>query len=386
MGGGAAGAAAAEAAPRAADLHSVAMHAALFLAAALPAVVPVPTNLSIVVTASLAVYVGSYRSCRAGEDASVDGGLDLSEMTTMERGDAMRFPLMGSAVLFGLFVAFKVLNKDLVNALLTIYFVVLGVLALAGTISPVVTPYVPVRLREKQIGIHKTVKIPLLMDEPAELTVAVPDAIAAVLASPVVAYYVATKHWLANNTLGLAFSVQGLEFLSIGSFKVGAILLAGLFIYDIFWVFGTPVMVSVARNVEAPIKLLFPRVGEAAAASPFSMLGLGDIVIPGIVVALLLRFDAARGRSRPATHSTFHAAFFGYVAGLVLTIVVMNVFDAAQPALLYIVPGVMGASTLNAWWRGEFKELLAYDELPPEDEEEEEGKEGGDKLEEKKDK
>ena len=63
----------------------------------------------------------------------------------------------------------------------------------------------------------------------------------------------------------------------------------------------------------------------------------------------------------------------------------MNVFDAAQPALLYIVPGVMGASTLNAWWRGEFKELLAY-ELPPEEVVEEEGKEGGDKLEEKKDK
>ncbi len=28
---------------------------------------------------------------------------------------------------------------------------------------------------------------------------------------------------------------------------------------DIFWVFATPVMVSVAKNFDAPIKLLFPR-------------------------------------------------------------------------------------------------------------------------------
>ena len=28
---------------------------------------------------------------------------------------------------------------------------------------------------------------------------------------------------------------------------------------DIFWVFATPVMVAVAKNFDAPIKLLFPR-------------------------------------------------------------------------------------------------------------------------------
>ena len=33
----------------------------------------------------------------------------------------------------------------------------------------------------------------------------------------------------------------------------------GLFFYDIFWVFFTPVMVTVAKSFDAPIKLLFPR-------------------------------------------------------------------------------------------------------------------------------
>ena len=47
----------------------------------------------------------------------------------------------------------------------------------------------------------------------------------------------------------------------------GAVLLSGLFFYDIFWVFGTPVMVTVAKSLDAPIKLLFLRAGAAAEPS-----------------------------------------------------------------------------------------------------------------------
>ena len=46
--------------------------------------------------------------------------------------------------------------------------------------------------------------------------------------------------------------------MNLPSFKVGAILLWGLFFYDIFWVYGTDVMITVAKNFDAPIKLLFP--------------------------------------------------------------------------------------------------------------------------------
>lgn len=76
-------------------------------------------------------------------------------------------------------------------------------------------------------------------------------------------------------------------------FKVGFILLWGLFFYDIFWVYGTDVMVTVAKNIDAPIKLLFP-LDLLATPDKFSMLGLGDIVIPGIFVALCLKYDIDR--------------------------------------------------------------------------------------------
>jgi len=49
-------------------------------------------------------------------------------------------------------------------------------------------------------------------------------------------------------------------------------------------------------------------------------------VIPGIFVALMLRKDVSTG----FRCSYFQSAFGGYVLGLGATIVVMNVFNAAQ--------------------------------------------------------
>lgn len=63
-----------------------------------------------------------------------------------------------------------------------------------------------------------------------------------------------SQHWIANNLLGLAFAINGVELLHLNNLQTGALLLGGLFFYDIFWVFGTNVMVTVAKSFEAPIK------------------------------------------------------------------------------------------------------------------------------------
>jgi len=81
--------------------------------------------------------------------------------------------------------------------------------------------------------------------------------------------------------------------LNLPSFKIAFVLLWGLFFYDIFWVYGTDVMVTVAKSLNAPVKLLFP-VDLTATPPKFSLLGLGDIVIPGIYIALSLRYDINR--------------------------------------------------------------------------------------------
>lgn len=80
--------------------------------------------------------------------------------------------------------------------------------------------------------------------------------------------------------------------LNLGSTQVGMILLFGLFFYDIFWVFFTPVMVTVAKNIDGPIKLLFP---TSSSWEHFNMLGLGDIVIPGMDVRFAVPSTARFG-------------------------------------------------------------------------------------------
>lgn len=306
-----------------------------------PLVMKVDPNINVILTACLAVFVGCYRSVKSTPPTE-----------TMSKAHAMRFPLVGSAMLLSLFLLFKFLSKDLVNAVLTSYFFVLGILALSATLLPAIRRFLPTKWNEDVISWH----FPYFRSyAPLDVEFTRSQVVAAIPGTFFCVWYVAEKHWLANNILGLAFCIQGIEMLSLGSFKTGGILLVGLFFYDIFWVFFTPVMVSVAKSFDAPIKLLFP---TRVVARPYSMLGLGDIVIPGIFVALALRFDVSRG----SKSNYFKSAFSGYAVGVILTIVVMNWFQAAQPALLYIVPAVIGFLAAHCIWNGEVKPLLEFDE------------------------
>ena len=117
--------------------------------------------------------------------------------------------------------------------------------------------------------------------------------------------------------------------------------MGGLFLYDIFWVFGTEVMVKVATGVKGPIKFIFPKVLPAPAdytREAFSILGLGDVVVPGFFIAMLLAFDAynARKEGVDTTQTVdwkkpyFHTCMVFYALALLTTVVVMLVFKHAQ--------------------------------------------------------
>ncbi|PSC74237.1 Signal peptide peptidase 2 isoform A [Micractinium conductrix] len=339
--------AAAPAAHQHAPLQAPGAHAALALLFVAPLLVSMPTNANIVLTAALCVYVGCRRSDKPEPPQE-----------SMTKKDAMKFPLVGSLVLFSLFLAFKYLPKEIVNAILSAYFVFLGMLAIVACAAPQLGALAGSWWSEHEIEL-RVPSIPVLLKEGLEFSFTPMEGLAALPASAFCLWYYRRKHWFANNVLGLAFSLQGIEHLSLGAVQNGVILLCGLFFYDIFWVFGTPVMVSVAKNFEAPIKLLFPRGGLddlVDGKRQFSMLGLGDIVIPGIFVAIVLRYDVAHGSRY------FRSAFAGYVGGLAATIVVMNVFKAAQPALLYIVPGVLLATFAHAAARKEVSKLFHWQE------------------------
>lgn len=243
-----------------------------------------------------------------------------------------------------------------------------------------------------------------------------------------VAYFnLVDKPWYLTNLLGFGFSYGALQLMSPTTFATGSLILSALFFYDIYFVFFTPMMVTVAKSLDVPIKLMFPRPGPAddPTAASHAMLGLGDVVLPGIMIGLALRFDlylfylrqqkrspaAKEGQEdvieKPTYHSlagrwsdhfwthsftgrplwtvsnqevskpeapfTFPKTYFkasvaGYIAGLITTLGVMMVWNHAQPALLYLVPGVLGSLWLTALIRGELDLMWNFTEEIAEDE------------------
>jgi len=292
------------------------------------------------------IWVGSHIS------------LKQKGMESMSTEDAWKFPFIGSGVLFGLYILFKVFSKEYINLLLTTYFLLFGIAAVTATISPLLKFLFPKKEKPWNYSWLPSWK----SKDPYELQFGKSDLLAFVLTLGMATWYVYTKHWIANNILGLSFSIQGVAMLSLGSYQVGCILLGGLFFYDIFWVFGTDVMVTVAKSFDAPIKLLFPK-HLFAETLEFSMLGLGDIVIPGVFIALLLRFDASRSTNKKVFSKLyFKTCYIAYFIGLLTTIAVMHFFKAAQPALLYLVPACIGSSLGLALIRGELRQLFSYEE------------------------
>ncbi|RCI08760.1 hypothetical protein L249_4708 [Ophiocordyceps polyrhachis-furcata BCC 54312] len=251
--------------------------------------------------------------------------------------------------------------------------------------------------------------------------------VAIVLSSVTAVVYFWLPSAFLSNLLGYSLCYGSLLLLSPTDYLTGSLVLVGLFFYDIVMVFYTPYMVTVATQLDVPIKLTFQ------SAHRRSMLGLGDIVLPGMVMAWALRLDlymhflrkvkyesaelqiverdTASGQVTTRTETKhkevkaryvnvkgrwgdvlwtagvgaffscgprrqlpvelaaanfrktyFYAVMAGYVSGLVVTLAMLLVFQQGQPALLYLVPGVLGSLSATALVRGEMGDVWKYTE------------------------
>lgn len=171
--------------------------------------------------------------------------------------------------------------------------------------------------------------------------------------------------WMLQDFFGVCLCIVFLEIVKLKSLKVATVLLSMAFVYDVFFVFASPyffgqsVMVKVATgsgprkgadfcekypsdpecsSTELPMLLLLP------SRQGFSMLGLGDVVIPGLLVALAARCDDLTKR----THYYYPVLVAAYAFGLALANLAVSLFRVGQPALLYIVPVTLGTFLLKA--------------------------------------
>nr|XP_045012404.1 signal peptide peptidase-like 2A isoform X2 [Jaculus jaculus] len=175
--------------------------------------------------------------------------------------------------------------------------------------------------------------------------------------------------WILQDILGIAFCLNLIKTLKLPNFKSCVILLVLLLIYDVFFVFITPfitkngesIMVELAAgpfgNTEKlPVLIKVPKLICLSVMNvyfmPVSILGFGDIIVPGLLIAYCRRFDVQTGSSVYHISSTV-----AYAIGMILTFVVLVLMKRGQPALLYLVPCTLITASVVAWRRKEMKKF-----------------------------
>ena len=447
-----------------------------------------PTYAHLVFAAVLTIFAGSHASLTRPSSAAKPPrrpGTKKSpkperRMEGLAPADALWYPLFTGALLAGLYFLLRWLDDpDVLNAILNWYLSAFGAFStthlLADSVDVAASFVFPDRFRDRGAtwvvnarkrhaagaGSSRTspsprlpylrlfaqqesllwkardllrrpfwmvdIYIRSLVDAKAEVRLADAVSMAAGLAVGLW-FNLVSRPWWMTNLLSFGFGYQALQLISPTTFWTGTLVLTSLFFYDIYFVFFTPMMIHVATKLDVPIKLLFPRPSrDAADPSKLSMamLGLGDVVLPGIMMALALRFDLylfylrkqqtcqkpnVAGQYRPsgiqdadAKSSTqtgngsqkavyepatgawgerfwlrnsealrneggvfpktyFYSSVCGYVFGLLCTLAVMHVFKHGQPALLYLVPSVLVSLWGTAYLKGDIQQMWSYSE------------------------
>jgi len=105
-----------------------------------------------------------------------------------------------------LYLLFKLFHKDYINLLLSSYFLLFGIFALATTLRPVFVMLFPRLVRKRNPRCISFLPF-WNRKEPIEIKFDGVDIIALIFSTLVGVWYVMHKHWVANNVLGLAFAI-----------------------------------------------------------------------------------------------------------------------------------------------------------------------------------
>lgn len=260
--------------------------AILFGCLTIPLILGINVSLQLLLNSLACVCLGSIYSIKLVKSENAkelkrtehDSG---DEEDTVKMEDALKFPFYASFALCGLYVLFKNLDKNFLNFLFKINFGMMGVSCLGSFIHDqihILFPSLPLKtLLDKKID---------FMGIKQHVFLTTHNLVSYTIAGVVSFMYVYTNHWTLNNILGISFTVAGIMLLKVAKFEIVFLLLWLLFFYDIFWVFKSDLMITVAKNFDVPIKLILP-----LSNGKQSILGLGDMVIPGVMVALALKFD-----------------------------------------------------------------------------------------------
>lgn len=162
------------------------------------------------------------------------------------------------------------------------------------------------------------------------------------------------EHWLITNFLVFCICVITICTIKINRLGIVLLFTIGFLIYDVFWVFysdrffGKSVMVVAAERLSPHV----PSAITIHTDDHHNLLGAGDIILPGIVLDFYMRFDCQNNTR------LFEIGLIGYVFGLVLAWIMVQVMDMSQPALLWICPSIVAPILIVSYFQGFLPKLF----------------------------
>eukprot|EP00040_Diaphanoeca_grandis_P036381 m.231760 g.231760 ORF g.231760 m.231760 type:complete len:361 (-) comp33609_c0_seq1:184-1266(-) len=323
-------------------------------------------TIGIVSTAALTLLYASKNALRGPPTLFIVNERDDETPITLTWRKAVLIPMLGSSMLLLLYVFFERIQFLYLLFNATVAGICLE-MALRPLVIHVFGSCTPKSLKLPLFGVTTTTSL-----------------LSMVFATTLTMMWIITGNWILLNVLGVGLCSFMMAAVRLPNVRIAMFLFGGLLCYDIFWVFFSErfftsnVMVDVATktavnpmqvlanslsihlkqelpSLSIPAKIMFPsyqHVGE------YSLLGLGDIVLPGILIAHNLRYDkrveeSARNRSR----RYFSYSMIGYCVGLVVAIVFSQTYHTAQPALIYLIPGTLGPTVIVGWLQGDLADL-----------------------------
>jgi len=310
-----------------------------------------PSLLVLFCFAITCIMYGAHKSRSFMTESSRSGNnTDNSEtVSSLKLRQIIIFVVVGSVFLLLLFYFFNLLQY-----LLYIFVMIVSAISLFVVGAPIVD-----FVFDKAGWTDSAVRVPIFRSIRYSLITIVSFCLL------VIGLWIGTGNFMITNFLAWCIGVTQMALIRLPNLKLSVVLLGLFLLYDVFWVFISPyifgesVMVSVATKMplsSLPLTLSMPHIFEKEA---YSLIGLGDIVLPGMFICFTYNFDEAlkyvalygapsdlseEARDNAITVGKigyFTIAMVGYTAGFVITLISFIIMEQGQPALLYLVPGVL---------------------------------------------
>uniref|UniRef100_A0A6J0TG52 Signal peptide peptidase-like 2B n=1 Tax=Pogona vitticeps TaxID=103695 RepID=A0A6J0TG52_9SAUR len=173
--------------------------------------------------------------------------------------------------------------------------------------------------------------------------------------------------WVLQDLLGMSIGIYILRTVYMPTLKNCSLLLLAHLLFDTVCLFIAPLLTQIGRSVtdvtafgssgseKIPFLLKVPMLSTTSIldGSSFASVGLGDIVLPGFLVAYCRRFDVRVD----STGIYFLASILAYSYGLLVNFVAATVLQASQSTLPYLVPCILIATLAVAASR---KEMILF--------------------------